>query len=178
MYFFLFKCCFICLYTDVDECSLNTHDCDSRSERRTCTNTQGSFTCGCQSGYKIAADKKTCNGWNFSLFFVWIKEVYYYIVLWTWTNINRTNIHRYNFCLAILMNVLWLKPVMLCICGFFSSDIDECALGGHGCAQVCLNNPGGFGCGCRSGYLLEADQKSCRGKIKIHRNQRFSEMLK
>lgn len=117
--FFLFKCCFICLYTDVDECSLNTHDCDSRSERRTCTNTQGSFTCGCQSGYKIAADKKTCNGWNFSLFFVWIKEVYYYIVLWTWTNINRTNIHRYNFCLAILMNVLWLKPVMLCICGFF-----------------------------------------------------------
>nr|XP_022299294.1 uncharacterized protein LOC111108065 [Crassostrea virginica] len=47
--------------SDIDECSLNTHDCDSRSERRTCTNTPGSFTCGCQSGYQLAPNKKTCN---------------------------------------------------------------------------------------------------------------------
>ena len=50
------------LIPDIDECSLNTHDCDSRSERRTCTNTPGSFTCGCQSGYQLAPNKKTCNG--------------------------------------------------------------------------------------------------------------------
>ena len=50
------------LFPDIDECSLNTHDCDSRSERRTCTNTPGSFTCGCQSGYQLAPNKKTCNG--------------------------------------------------------------------------------------------------------------------
>lgn len=46
----------------MDECSLNTHNCDSRSDRRICTNTAGSFTCGCRSGYQIAADGRTCNG--------------------------------------------------------------------------------------------------------------------
>uniref|UniRef100_K1QGK1 Fibrillin-2 n=1 Tax=Magallana gigas TaxID=29159 RepID=K1QGK1_MAGGI len=47
--------------TDVNECTLNTHNCDSRSDRRTCTNTPGSFTCGCVSGYQLAGDRRTCN---------------------------------------------------------------------------------------------------------------------
>lgn len=46
----------------MNECTLNTHNCDSRSERRTCTNTPGSFTCGCLSGYQLAGDRRTCNG--------------------------------------------------------------------------------------------------------------------
>ncbi|XP_066927328.1 bone morphogenetic protein 1 homolog [Clytia hemisphaerica] len=31
-------------------------------------------------------------------------------------------------------------------------DIDECALGLHSCTQACINYPGGFFCGCYSGY--------------------------
>ena len=43
--------------TDVDECSGGTHDCDSNAD---CTNTVGSFSCSCQSGYN--GDGQTCTG--------------------------------------------------------------------------------------------------------------------
>eukprot|EP01084_Bolivina_argentea_P109137 195061_1 len=44
------------LCTDFDECDVNTHDCDVNAF---CTNTDGSFTCECNSGY--SGDGKTCN---------------------------------------------------------------------------------------------------------------------
>ena len=34
--------------TDIDECSLGTHSCDSNAF---CTNTDGSYTCDCPLGY-------------------------------------------------------------------------------------------------------------------------------
>src|SRR5690606_9691938 len=40
---------------DIDECDLGTHDCD---EHATCTNTEGSFECTCETGY--SGDGKTC----------------------------------------------------------------------------------------------------------------------
>ena len=40
---------------DVDECGA-----DSCSQ--TCTNTQGSFTCGCNDGYVLNVDGTTCDG--------------------------------------------------------------------------------------------------------------------
>ncbi|XP_070174715.1 scavenger receptor cysteine-rich domain-containing protein DMBT1-like [Littorina saxatilis] len=48
------------LYTtcvDVDECMENTHSCD-----QVCTNTLGSFSCSCNSGYVLDSDGRTCNG--------------------------------------------------------------------------------------------------------------------
>ena len=48
-------CTFI--YSDVDECSDGTHVCT-----QTCTNTNGSFICGCKSGYLLDTDEFTCNG--------------------------------------------------------------------------------------------------------------------
>ena len=42
---------------DIDECSDGTHNCS-----QTCTNTNGSFTCGCNSGYLLDIDGATCNG--------------------------------------------------------------------------------------------------------------------
>ena len=42
---------------DVDECSLNTHDCHSHA---ICTNTEGSFTCKCDVNAHYIGDGKTC----------------------------------------------------------------------------------------------------------------------
>ena len=48
---------YICLYSDIDECSEGTHNCS-----QTCTNTNGSFTCGCNNCYLLDLDEVTCNG--------------------------------------------------------------------------------------------------------------------
>ena len=42
---------------DIDECTNNTDNCN-----QTCTNTEGSFTCGCNGGYELNSDGTTCNG--------------------------------------------------------------------------------------------------------------------
>ena len=46
---------YISNHLDIDECSDGTHDCS-----QTCTNTVGSFTCGCNNGY--LQNGTTCNG--------------------------------------------------------------------------------------------------------------------
>ncbi len=46
-----------------------------------------------------------------------------------------------------------------------SSDINECN-GIHGCAQLCVNQPGSFECACYPGYKL-VSQTECRGKWMI-----------
>ena len=45
------------LFLDVDECSDNSHNCDTQA---TCANTIGSFTCTCNDGYE--GDGTTCSG--------------------------------------------------------------------------------------------------------------------
>jgi hypothetical protein len=44
-------------FSDDDECTLNTDNCDTNAA---CTNTAGSFTCACNSGY--SGDGTTCTG--------------------------------------------------------------------------------------------------------------------
>ena len=51
------KCKILNFISDVDECTIDSHSCDTRAE---CINTPGNFTCECQSGY--AGDGMTCNG--------------------------------------------------------------------------------------------------------------------
>ena len=43
--------------SDIDECVLGTDNCD---ENAACTNTAGSFTCACNTGY--SGDGVTCTG--------------------------------------------------------------------------------------------------------------------
>ena len=54
--------CFILLLynlfsTDIDECSQGEDNCD-----QLCTNTDGSFACGCSPGYTLDADGISCSG--------------------------------------------------------------------------------------------------------------------
>ena len=47
----------IYIYTDIDECSLNTDNCS-----QICNNTEGSFNCECYEGYALEVDLRTCTG--------------------------------------------------------------------------------------------------------------------
>ena len=49
--------CIYFLSPDIDECSDGTHNCS-----QTCTNTERSFTCGCNTGFLLDTDEVTCNG--------------------------------------------------------------------------------------------------------------------
>ena len=59
----LHGCCVAVSFTqffhppDINECSTNNGGC-----AHNCTNTQGSFTCSCRSGFQLASDGRDCNG--------------------------------------------------------------------------------------------------------------------
>ncbi len=47
---------------DVDECSTSNGGCEGQ-----CTNTRGSYTCSCESGYVLGSNRLSCNGkWEHS----------------------------------------------------------------------------------------------------------------
>ena len=48
---------FVDSLSDVDECTTGTHNCDQQ-----CTNTQGGFTCSCNTGYELLANGYECRG--------------------------------------------------------------------------------------------------------------------
>ena len=41
-------------------------------------------------------------------------------------------------------------------------DINECE-DEHDCSQICKNLIGSYTCDCMDGFLLEADEKQCKG---------------
>jgi len=43
------------------------------------------------------------------------------------------------------------------------ADVRECSIGTHNCSQVCVEQTGGFKCGCLDGYELQEDKISCEG---------------
>lgn len=51
--------------------------------------------------------------------------------------------------------------IFLCLCSL--SDVNECADGTSGCAQVCRNTPGSYVCGCRRAYTLNPNGRTCDG---------------
>ena len=68
----------IFLLLDIDECAVNTHDCDLVA---TCTNTVGNFTCACNEGY--TGNGKSCSGMSDVLtsFILLVSHVNVYFML-------------------------------------------------------------------------------------------------
>jgi len=53
-----------------------------------------------------------------------------------------------------------------CTTSYFFSDIDECQSNQlNSCGQDCVNIPGSFICDCYQGYELNADRRTCDGKM-------------
>lgn len=45
------------------------------------------------------------------------------------------------------------------------SDNDECRMRTAMCAQTCQDTQGSYMCGCRAGYALHRDGRTCTGKV-------------
>ena len=44
--------------------------------------------------------------------------------------------------------------------------MNECAYENGGCQHKCINSGGSYRCECNSGYYLQADNRSCAGRVK------------
>ena len=47
----------------------------------------------------------------------------------------------------------------------YLTDINECSNSNGGCGQTCVNKPGSYECKCNNGYTIDADKKTCNGKM-------------
>ena len=123
--------------SDIDECTVETDNCDANA---TCTNTAGSFTCECNSGY--SGDGVSCSD---------IDEC----------SVETDNCDSNATCSNTAGG-------FTCECnagysgdGVICSDIDECSNETDNCDAnaTCTNIAGGFTCECNSGY--SGDGVSC-----------------
>lgn len=52
------------------------------------------------------------------------------------------------------------------------ADIDECLANNGGCDHSCRNTVGSVECGCRKGYKLLTDERTCQGELPLGRGAR------
>ncbi|KAG2455866.1 EGFL7 protein, partial [Polypterus senegalus] len=52
-----------------------------------------------------------------------------------------------------------------------NQDVDECAVGSHGCSQRCRNTPGSYQCSCQDGYQLDTDGRTCQANNRTEQNR-------
>jgi hypothetical protein len=67
--------------------------------------------------------------------------------------------------ITVLVSTVELEGTFLlgeCVQSLHTDD-DECGSDNGGCAQLCMNTPSSFVCGCREGYVLSSDGINCNG---------------
>lgn len=128
----------------MDECiEEGGHGCD-----QVCLNTQGSYTCSCYPGYRLAADGRSCLDEDECADFR--NNQTHALCQHTCTNVPGS----YNCTCLKGYTPLWR--------GKYCVDRDECQLGEANCApeEYCLNVPGDFRCvsfECDDNYAKDRD---------------------
>ena len=119
---------------DVNECASNNGGCS-----HTCNNTDGSFVCSCDNGYRLDNDELGCLGMKFTDLMVRYSN---YVVYW----------------LIVTVCVVYY------IITTDTLDINECNTNNGGCSHSCTNTEGSYYCSCDEGYVLDANDHACNGK--------------
>ena len=101
--------------SDNNECTLGTHNCHNNA---TCTNTDGSFTCACNTGY--TGNGVTCSGKNKRLLYdsdlMYCGGLFYKLLYFCKTD-GRIYfpflINKFSFCLQITTSVLLVLIIVI-----------------------------------------------------------------
>jgi len=162
--------------TDINECSSNNGGCD-----HTCSNSNGSYTCSCNSGFSLNADGHACddidecatnNGGcahscnNSAASYACSCNSGYSL------NADNHSCDDINECATrnggCGHKCKNYKGSYTCVCdsgyslnNHTCADIDECATSNGGCDHTCRNYKGGYTCSCNSGFRLNADGYMC-----------------
>ena len=165
----------------MNECVANTDNC-----AQTCSNTVGSFVCGCNSGFQLSVDGRTCtdinecnsnNGGcdgqctNLAGSFRCSCEQGFILQNDGTTCTRKLASTTCDACtpqyyVQLGMNTLYhipLPPPHM----YNITAINQCEDGTNNCAQNCINNGGSFTCSCRSGFLLASDGRGCNGEKEV-----------
>lgn len=132
-----------CYVLDIDECSGDHDVCPDVNAH--CSNTEGSYTCVCNSGY--TGDGRTCSGiWS-----AYFRKSFFLLFAFT------------GFETFLELKGRNLFP-----------DIDECSSGVHDCSAnaQCTNDGGSYTCSCQLGY--HGDGRTCSGIFIIEETHRKS----
>ncbi|XP_071101363.1 uncharacterized protein [Haliotis cracherodii] len=122
---------------DVDECTTQPTIC---GDKQVCTNTNGSHTCNCPTGYEN-------NGTDC----IDVDEC----ISTTVTCPNNTKCKNVVGSYVCNCELGYNKVNGEC------ADIDECNNGQAMCQQECRNGVGSYNCYCNTGYTLNDDRKTC-----------------
>uniref|UniRef100_A0A2K5D0L1 Matrilin-3 n=1 Tax=Aotus nancymaae TaxID=37293 RepID=A0A2K5D0L1_AOTNA len=155
----------------LDKCALNTHGCE-----HVCVNDRsGSYHCECYEGYTLNEDRKTCSAQDKCALgthgcqhiCVNDRTGSYHCECYEGYTLNADKktcsgkIHSKN---SFILGSFTVKPT--CWANFCFTAQDKCALGTHGCQHICVNDrTSSYHCECYEGYTLNADKKTCSGKI-------------
>eukprot|EP00735_Rhodelphis_limneticus_P009807 TRINITY_DN2875_c0_g1::TRINITY_DN2875_c0_g1_i1::g.6023::m.6023 TRINITY_DN2875_c0_g1::TRINITY_DN2875_c0_g1_i1::g.6023 ORF type:complete len:406 (-),score=68.45,sp/Q61555/FBN2_MOUSE/41.77/2e-32,sp/Q61555/FBN2_MOUSE/40.12/4e-23,sp/Q61555/FBN2_MOUSE/39.02/2e-22,sp/Q61555/FBN2_MOUSE/37.20/5e-19,sp/Q61555/FBN2_MOUSE/35.00/5e-19,sp/Q61555/FBN2_MOUSE/32.78/2e-18,sp/Q61555/FBN2_MOUSE/36.14/3e-17,sp/Q61555/FBN2_MOUSE/31.75/9e-17,sp/Q61555/FBN2_MOUSE/36.65/2e-16,sp/Q61555/FBN2_MOUSE/32.53/1e-14,sp/Q61555/F len=133
---------------DVNECTMNLHNCGTHG---TCSNTAGSFTCTCHSGYQPSTGAVAC------------------------TNENECTLSKHNCGTNAACTDT--DGAFSCSCnagysgnGLSCANIDECIQNTDNCHAdaICTDTPGSFTCSCNSGF--SGDGTACANINECHLN--------
>ena len=66
-----------------------------------------------------------------------------------------------------VLNFAFCATTFLCntfLPNFTPADVNECETNNGECTQLCTNSDASFSCSCEEGFILQDDQKTCKGK--------------
>ncbi len=134
---------------------------DNGGCEHTCMNTEGNFSCSCNSGYELDSNGFNCSGKSLFtlidvpiLFFTDVNEC---LIGNGGCEHNCTNTAG-NFSCSCDIGYSLDNNLLNC------SDVDECNTDNGGCEHTCTNTVGNFSCSCNPGYLLEENSFNCSGQ--------------